>query len=103
MKLIIAIVRTEKLSDVLEALYRANVRGLTVTQVQGHGGEMEKVETYRGMTVKMEFHDKTRIEIGVSDAFAERTARAILEGAHTGEVGGRQGVRPPGRKGVQDP
>ena len=87
MKLIIAIIRTEKLSDVLEALYRANVRGLTVTQVQGHGGEMEKVETYRGMTVKMELHDKTRIEIGVSDAFAERTARAILEGAHTGEVG----------------
>ena len=87
MKLIVAIVRTEKLNDVLEALYRANVRGLTVTQVQGHGGEMEKVETYRGMTVKMELHEKTRIEIGVSDAFAERTARAIVEGARTGEVG----------------
>ena len=87
MKLIVAIVRTEKLSDVLEALYRADVRGLTVTQVQGHGGEMEKVETYRGMTVKMELHEKTRIEIGVSDAFAERTARAILDGARTGQVG----------------
>ena len=87
MKLIVAIIRTEKLSDVLEVLYRANVRGLTVTQVQGHGGEMEKVETYRGLTVKMELHEKTRLEIGVSDAFAERTARAVMEGARTGEVG----------------
>ncbi len=87
MKLIVAIVRPEKLSDVLEALYRAEVRGLTVSHVQGHGGELEKVETYRGMTVKMELQDKVRIEIGVSDAFVERTARAILAGARTGEVG----------------
>ena len=45
MKMIVAIIRTEKLSDVLEVLYRANVRGLTVTQVQGHGGEIGNVET----------------------------------------------------------
>ena len=87
MKLIVAIVRPEKLSDVLEALYRAEVRGLTVSHVQGHGGELEKVETYRGMTVKMELQDKVRIEIGVSEPFVERTARAILAGARTGEVG----------------
>lgn len=87
MKLIVAIVRPEKLGDVLEALYRAEVRGLTVSHVQGHGGELEKVETYRGMTVKMELQDKVRIEIGVSEPFVERTARAILAGARTGEVG----------------
>ena len=87
MKMIVAIIRTEKLSDVLEVLYLSNVRGLTVTQVQGHGGEMGKVETYRGVTVKMELHEKTRIEIGVSDAFAERTVHAILDSARTGEVG----------------
>jgi len=44
MKLIIAIVRPEKLNDVLEALYRAEVRGLTVSRVLGHGGETERVE-----------------------------------------------------------
>src|SRR5204862_235302 len=52
MKLVVAIVRTEKLNDVLEALYRAEVRGLTISRVRGHGGEVEAVETYRGMTVK---------------------------------------------------
>ena len=87
MKLIVAIIRPDKLGEVLEALFRADVRGLTVAGVQGHGGEMEKVETYRGVTVKMELHDKVRVEIGVSEAFVERTVRAILSSARTGEVG----------------
>ena len=38
----------------LEALFRADVQGLTISRVQGHGGETEQVETYRGTTVKME-------------------------------------------------
>jgi nitrogen regulatory protein P-II 1 len=87
MKLVVAIVRPEKVTDVLEALYRADVRGLTISRVQGHGGEVEEVETYRGMTVKVELHDKVRIEIGVSDHFVEPTVRAILASATTGDVG----------------
>lgn len=87
MKLVVAIVRPEKLTDVLEALFRAEVRGLTINRVQGHGGETERVETYRGTTVKMELSEKVRLEIGVSDHFVEPTVRAILKAAHTGEVG----------------
>jgi nitrogen regulatory protein P-II 1 len=87
MKLIVAIIRPEMLGEVLETLYRAEVRGLTVSGVQGHGGEMEKVETYRGMTVKMELHDKVRLEIGVSDVFVEKTVQAILSSARSGSVG----------------
>ena len=87
MKLVIAIVRPEKANDVLEALYRAEVRGLTISRVRGHGGEVEDVETYRGMTVKVELHDKVRVEIGVSDHFVEPTVKAILASATTGQVG----------------
>src|SRR5881628_4258248 len=87
MKLVVAIVRPEKLNDVLEALYRAEVRGLTISRVRGHGGELEAVETYRGTTVKVELHDKVRLEIGVSDHFVEPTVDAILRAARTGEVG----------------
>jgi nitrogen regulatory protein P-II 1 len=87
MKLVVAIIRPEKLNEVLEALYRAEVRGLTISRVRGHGGEVEEVETYRGMTVKMELHDKVRLEIGVSDHFVEPTVRAILSAGATGEVG----------------
>ena len=87
MKLIVAVIRAERLTEVLEALYRAEVRGLTVSRVEGHGGELERVETYRGTTVKVELQDKVRLEIGVSDAFVEPTVQAILSAAHTGEVG----------------
>ena len=86
-KLVIAIVRPERANHVLEALYRAEVRGLSMTRVQGHGGEIDRVETYRGTTVKMELSEKVRFEIGVSDHFVEPTVQAIIEGARTGEVG----------------
>ena len=71
----------------LEALYRAEVRGLTVSRVLGHGGETERVETYRGTTVKVELQEKVRLEIGVSEPFVEATVKAILAAARTGEVG----------------
>ena len=87
MKLVVAIIRPERLNDVLEELFRANVAGLTINRVQGHGGETERVETYRGTTVKMELSEKIRLEIGVSDHFVEPTVNALIAGARTGDVG----------------
>ena len=87
MKLITAIVRPEKLPEILEALFKAEVYGLTLSRVQGHGGETERVETYRGTTVKMELVEKVRLDIGVSDPFVQVTIDAILGAARTGEVG----------------
>jgi nitrogen regulatory protein P-II 1 len=87
MKLVIGIVRPEKTNDVLEALYRAEVRGLTMTRVEGHGGELDRVETYRGTTVQVGVSDKVRFEIAVSDDFVEPTIAALCAGGRTGEVG----------------
>ena len=87
MKLVVAIIRPERLSSVLEQLFRAEVKVLTITRVQGHGGELERVETYRGTTVKMELSEKVRLDIAVSDHFVETTVSAIVEGARTGDVG----------------
>jgi nitrogen regulatory protein P-II 1 len=86
-KLVVGIVRPEQANAVLEALYRADVRGLSMSRVQGHGGEVDRVETYRGTTVKMELSEKVRFEIAVSEEFVEPTIKAICEGARTGEVG----------------
>lgn len=87
MKLVIAIVRPEKANDVLEALYRAEVRGVSMSRVQGHGGELDRVETYRGTTVKMGLAEKVRFEIAISDDFVQPTIDALREGARTDEVG----------------
>jgi nitrogen regulatory protein PII len=87
LKLVIGIVRPEKANDVLEALYRAEVRGVSISRVQGHGGELDRVETYRGTTVKVGLEDKTRFEIAVSDDFVQPTIDALCDGGRTGQVG----------------
>ena len=86
-KLVIGIVRPEKANDVLEALYRAEVRGISMSKVQGHGGELQRVETYRGTTVEMVLSEKVRFEIAVSDEFVDITIEALCAGGRTDEVG----------------
>jgi nitrogen regulatory protein P-II 1 len=87
MKLVVAIVRPERINAVLEELYRADIQGVSISRVQGHGGEREHVETYRGTTVKMGLSEKVRLEIGVSNHFVKPTVDAILKAARTGAVG----------------
>ena len=87
MKLIKAIIRPEQVNDVLKALYQAEVEGVTVSRVQGHGGETSPVATYRGTTVMMELSAKVMLDIGVSESFVDVTVDAIIRGAKTGEVG----------------
>jgi nitrogen regulatory protein P-II 1 len=87
LKLVIGIVRPEQANQVLESLYRAEVRGFSISRVQGHGGELDRVETYRGTTVKMGLSEKVRFEVAVSDDFVDIAVEALAEGARTGEVG----------------
>ena len=87
MKLVIGIVRPERANDVLEALYRAEVRGVSMSRIQGHGGELDRVETYRGTTVQMGLSEKVRFEIAVSEDFVSATVQAMCDSAQTGEVG----------------
>ena len=87
MKLIVAVIRPEKVADVKRALFQVGVTGMTLSRVSGHGGERDVVQQYRGESVVLEFHEKVRIEMACSEEFVERTIAAICEGARTGEVG----------------
>lgn len=87
MKLIVAIIRPEKLADVKRALFQVGVTGMTLSRVSGHGGERDVVQQYRGESVVLEFHEKVRLEMACSEAFVERAIEAICAGARTGDVG----------------
>ncbi|HEX7002731.1 MAG TPA: P-II family nitrogen regulator [Trueperaceae bacterium] len=87
MKLVTAVIRKEKLDAVLKALFEADIEGITVTPVRGHGGEAETVQTYRGTTVKMELAEKLRLDIALTEPYVERAVEALLRSARTGEVG----------------
>ncbi|MDB4916256.1 MAG: nitrogen regulatory protein [Gemmatimonadetes bacterium] len=87
MKLVTCIVRPEQLHAVKEALFQVGVTGMTLSRVSGHGGEQEIVEHYRGSALVLEFRDKVKIDMAVSEPFVEATIQAICTAARTGEVG----------------
>ncbi len=87
MKLITAVVRPERLPHVKAALFRAGVTGVTISRVSGHGGERDQQEQYRGSTVVLEFREKVRLEMAVSEPFVDPTIQAIITSARTGQVG----------------
>ena len=83
-----AIVREEKFEDVIEALNKIGVNGITVSQVMGCGAQKGYTEVIRGTKVDMMMRPKINIEIVVSSEEWERkTIEAIQKSAFTGEVG----------------
>jgi len=87
MKLIIAYIQPHKLKDVKDALYKAEVHKMSVTNALGCGQQMGFQESYRGIKFEVNLLKKVRLEIAVNDDFVERTINAIIEGARTGKIG----------------
>lgn len=87
MKLITALIKPFKLDDVREALAEIGCQGLTVTEVRGFGRQKGHTELYRGAEYRVDFLPKVKIEIATSDDLFERVVEAIVEAAHTGNIG----------------
>ena len=87
MKRIEAIVRPEKLEDIVEKLETMGHSGITVTQVEGHGRQKGIVEQFRGKEYKLLFIPKVKIEAVVKDELVEKLIDAIVTTAFTGNVG----------------
>ena len=87
MKLIIAYIKPERLNDVKQALYEAQIFNMSVTNVVGSGRQRGFNETYRGVEQEVNLLKKVRMEIGVNDDFVESAKAAIVKGARTGEIG----------------
>ena len=87
MKLIIAIIKPDRLESVKQELYKADVNLMTVNEVLGHGRQMGVTEVYRGAKEMGNLLRKIRLEIAVNENFVEQTINAIIKGAQTGEVG----------------
>ena len=87
MKLIIAYIQPEKLNDVKQALYEAEVFRMSVTNALGCGQQKGYTETYRGVVQEVNLLKKIRLEIAVNEDFVEPTIDAIIKGAKTGNIG----------------
>ncbi|WP_026196248.1 P-II family nitrogen regulator [Corynebacterium lubricantis] len=87
MKLITAVVKPFTLSDVRDALAAADIKGMTVTEVQGFGQQQGHTEVYRGAEFTTEFVPKVKIEVVISDDKLQAAVNAITSAAHTGKTG----------------
>ena len=87
MKKISAIVRPEKLEPLKEALFAADVSGMTISQVNGCGNQHGWTEYYRGTEVMLNMVPKVKFEIIVDDVQVDRLAKIICDTARTGNVG----------------
>ncbi len=87
MKLIIAYIQPHKLNDVKQALYKAEVFKMSVTNSLGCGQQKGYHESYRGVDIEVNLLKKVRLEIAVNENFVERTVEAIIDGARTGQIG----------------
>lgn len=87
MKRIIAIVRPEKLEPLKEALFAANVSGMTIAQVMGCGNQHGWSEFFRGTEVLLNMIPKVKFELIVTDDAVDRIVELICDTAATGEVG----------------
>lgn len=88
MKLIMAIIREEKLENVKNALEEElDTSSMTVTDVKGRGKQKGLQKTWRGEKYEVEFLPKTKIEIVAKDEEANKIVETIQEKAKTGNIG----------------
>jgi nitrogen regulatory protein PII len=87
MKMIVAVIKHFKLDDVKDALSKAGIMGMTVTEVKGFGRQKGHVEIYRGSSYEVRFIPKLKIEVAVPDEKLEEIIGSIQKAAHTGEIG----------------
>ncbi len=90
MKMILAIIRPEKLEAVQAALAERDVYLMTVSDVRGCGRQRGYTEVYRGTEITVRLLPKLKLEIAINEPFLEATVEAIVHAARspeTGEVG----------------
>src|SRR5690349_13207492 len=87
MKKLEAIIKPFKLDEVKEALSKAGVTGMTISEVKGFGRQKGHTELYRGAEYVVDFLPKIKIEVVLDDERAARAAEVIAQAARTGRIG----------------
>jgi Amt family ammonium transporter/nitrogen regulatory protein P-II 1 len=86
-KLVMAVVRPDKLSAVKRALVEVGAPSITVTNVSGRGTQPARTEQWRGEEYVVDLHEKTKVECVVADVPAADVVDAIADAAYTGDPG----------------
>ena len=88
MKEIKAIIKPFMLNKVMDALHRIEgLPGVTVSDTRGFGKSRGKDAPHKIIEDLVTYVPKAKLEIVVEDGMVDEVVQAILDGAHTGNVG----------------
>jgi nitrogen regulatory protein P-II 2 len=87
MKYVIGIIQPDRLDEVLKRLTEEEVHLVTVSNVLGRGRQKGIAQVYRSHKEQGSLLKKVKLEIAVNEAFVEKTIKAIVEGAQSGQIG----------------
>lgn len=88
MKQVKAVIRTEKLSDVRDALEKAGCyRGAMISDIMGQGTQKGITQSWRGEKYKMDLLPKVMIDLVVRDEDLPVIKKVLIDSARTGEIG----------------
>ena len=87
MKMVVAIIRPEKLESVKKALEAKGFVAMTVTEVKGRGEQKGITLQFRGRTMDVDLLSKVKIEIVVRDEDVDAVIDTIVKSARTGRYG----------------
>ena len=87
MKKIEAIIKPFKLDDVRDALTKAGIQGMTVSEVKGFGRQKGRTELYRGSEYVVDFLPKVKLELLVDDDKMPLVVHTLQVAACTGKIG----------------
>ena len=88
MKLIIAYIQPDRLNEVKDELFKADVGKVSViANAMGCGQQKGYTQAYRGQVSEINLRPKVRLEIAVNDNFVKVTVDAIIKAARTGKIG----------------
>jgi nitrogen regulatory protein P-II 1 len=87
MKKVEAIIKPQRLDEVMSHLREAGVTGMTISDVKGFGRTGGHREVYRGSAYFVDFVPKVRIEILVRDGVLHDVVAVIADTARTGKIG----------------
>jgi nitrogen regulatory protein PII len=87
MKLVKVVIRPNRIDEVREALEKASLSGMTITEVRGHGQQKGHKAVYRGREYDVSLLPKTMIELAVSDDLVDEVIGIVMASARTGDIG----------------
>jgi len=87
MKLIIAYIKPEQLTEVKHELSKRDICRMSVTNALGCGRQKGYSENYRGAEIEVNLLKKVRLEIAVNDEYLDTALEAIIKGGKTNKIG----------------